>query len=79
MKLLLLRFQKLSFTITMDSELHGFGGYFECVLYKDVSISINPATHSKGNDIFWFTPRYFFVCNAQLVACMNEKNDPSGF
>jgi protein arginine N-methyltransferase 5 len=36
------------FAVNMDSELHGFGGYFECVLYKDVNISINPATHSKG-------------------------------
>ena len=42
------RFGKLSFNVDMDSELHGFGGYFECVLFKDVVISINPATHSKG-------------------------------
>ena len=35
----------------MDAELHGFGGYFECVLYKDVNLSINPATHSKGRKI----------------------------
>ena len=32
----------------MDSELHGFGGYFECTLYKDVMISITPQTQSPG-------------------------------
>ena len=36
----------------MDSELHGFGGYFECTLYKDIMISINPNTHSPG--LFYF-------------------------
>ena len=37
-----------NFTVDMDSELHGFGGYFECTLYKDVMISITPQTHSPG-------------------------------
>lgn len=44
----LTRYEIKSFDITMDAVLHGFGGYFECVLYKDVMISINPPTHSKG-------------------------------
>lgn len=42
------RYGSLTFKIDMDSELHGFGGYFECVLYKNVVISINPETHSEG-------------------------------
>ena len=41
----------------MDSVLHGFGGYFECTLYKDIMISINPATHSKG--MFSWFPIFF--------------------
>lgn len=39
-----------TFKVEMDAYLHGFGGYFECQLYKDVMISINPATHSPGKE-----------------------------
>ena len=42
------RYEIKKFKIDMDSELHGFGGYFECTLYKDIMISINPSTHSPG-------------------------------
>ena len=42
------RYEVKNFTVDMDSELHGFGGYFECTLYKDVMISITPQTHSPG-------------------------------
>ncbi|XP_040572050.1 protein arginine N-methyltransferase 5 [Lepeophtheirus salmonis] len=51
------RYDVKTFDITYDSELHGFGGYFECVLYKDVMISINPSTHSKG--MFSWFPIFF--------------------
>jgi len=51
------RFATKHFRVTMDSVLHGFGGYFECQLYKDVMISINPATHSKG--MFSWFPIFF--------------------
>jgi len=51
------RFDTKTFTVTMDSVLHGFGGYFECTLYKDIMISINPATHSKG--MFSWFPIFF--------------------
>ena len=37
--------------------MHGFAGYFECVLYKDVLLSIHPPTHSE-NMFSWF-PIYF--------------------
>jgi len=47
------RYQELTFTINNDSILHGFGGYFECYLYKDVLISILPSTHSPGM-FSWF-------------------------
>jgi len=51
------RFGTRTFTVTMDSVLHGFGGYFECTLYKDIMISINPATHSQG--MFSWFPIFF--------------------
>jgi len=47
------RYSELSFTIVADSVLHGFGGYFECKLYKDIMISILPSTHSPGM-FSWF-------------------------
>ena len=43
----------MSFTAVADSVLHGFGGYFECKLYKEIMISILPATHSPGM-FSWF-------------------------
>merc|ERR1719483_1920994 len=47
------RYEELSFSIISDSVLHGFGGYFECYLYKNIMISILPATHSPGM-FSWF-------------------------
>jgi len=47
------RYEELSFKIISDSVLHGFGGYFECLLYKNIMISILPATHSPGM-FSWF-------------------------
>ena len=47
------RYSELSFNITADAVLHGFGGYFECYLYKDIMISILPSTHSPGM-FSWF-------------------------
>lgn len=37
--------------------MHGFAGYFECVLYGDVLLSIHPPTHSD-NMFSWF-PIFF--------------------
>ncbi|KAI8350689.1 PRMT5 arginine-N-methyltransferase-domain-containing protein [Mortierella sp. GBAus27b] len=37
--------------------IHGVAGYFESILYKDVIMSINPATHSPG--MFSWFPIYF--------------------
>ena len=33
--------------------MHGFAGYFEAVLYKEVKLSIRPETHSPGM-FSWF-------------------------
>ncbi|KAK3907651.1 Protein arginine N-methyltransferase 5 [Frankliniella fusca] len=51
------RFKKLQFKIRQTGVLHGFAGYFETVLYKDVMLSINPATHSPG--MFSWFPIFF--------------------
>lgn len=42
------RFKTLRFTATMDSVMHGFAGYFDTVLYKDVMLSTHPMTHTAG-------------------------------
>jgi protein arginine N-methyltransferase 5 len=46
--------------------MHGFAGYFESRLYKDVMISINPATHSPG--MFSWFPIYFPIQTPIYVA-----------
>uniref|UniRef100_A0A671KKI6 Protein arginine N-methyltransferase 5 n=1 Tax=Sinocyclocheilus anshuiensis TaxID=1608454 RepID=A0A671KKI6_9TELE len=47
------RYQCLRFFIGCNSVLHGFAGYFEATLYKDVTLSIKPETHSPGM-FSWF-------------------------
>lgn len=47
------RYEVLNFSIEQDSVLHGLGGYFECILYKEIMLSILPATHSPGM-FSWF-------------------------
>ncbi|CAH0383631.1 unnamed protein product [Bemisia tabaci] len=51
------RYGTLKFDITQDCVLHGFAGFFETVLYKDVLLSIVPETYSTGM-ISWF-PIFF--------------------
>ena len=36
------RYKELCFDLVADSVLHGFAGYFECQLYKKITISIPP-------------------------------------
>lgn len=47
----------LTFNISQDCILHGFAGYFESILYKDVKLSIVPETFSEG--MFSWFPAYF--------------------
>ncbi|GAB67175.1 arginine N-methyltransferase 5 [Plasmodium cynomolgi strain B] len=42
------RYKRLSFTINMNSYLHGFLCYFKSQLYEDVYLSIEPNTHTKN-------------------------------
>ena len=51
------RCKTLRFTAKLDAMLHGFSGFFEAVLYKDIKMSILPETHSQGL-ASWF-PMFF--------------------
>lgn len=55
------RFSSLEFELDHDAVIHGFAGYFECVLYKDVVISTNPATHTP--EMYSWFPIYFPIIN----------------
>ncbi|KAJ3312571.1 Protein arginine N-methyltransferase 5 [Boothiomyces sp. JEL0838] len=55
------RYATATFDIQQDSLMHGFAAYFESILYKDVTLSINPATHSPDMTS-WF-PMYFPIKN----------------
>lgn len=50
------RYTTLTFDIKQDCILHGFAGYFNAVLYKDIDISIEPSTFSTG--MFSWYPAY---------------------
>lgn len=50
------RYTTLTFDIQQDCILHGFAGYFNAVLYKDINISIEPSTFSTG--MFSWYPAY---------------------
>ena len=47
------RVRQLSFAIDHALTIHGFAGYFDCSLYKDIGFSTVPETHSPGM-FSWF-------------------------
>ncbi|KAM8948594.1 protein arginine N-methyltransferase 5 isoform 2-T2 [Lycaon pictus] len=47
------RYCTLEFPVEVNTVLHGFAGYFETVLYQDITLSIRPETHSPGM-FSWF-------------------------
>uniref|UniRef100_A0A1A9X3K2 Protein arginine N-methyltransferase n=1 Tax=Glossina brevipalpis TaxID=37001 RepID=A0A1A9X3K2_9MUSC len=51
------RYKILNFPVDLDCVLTGIAGYFESTLYNDITISINPPTHTCGL-VSWF-PMYF--------------------
>ncbi|KAI8099404.1 PRMT5 arginine-N-methyltransferase-domain-containing protein [Halteromyces radiatus] len=52
-----IRYSQTKFTVDKTMTMHGVAGYFESVLYKDVTISIHPDTHSPG--MFSWFPIFF--------------------
>lgn len=59
------RYKCLKFEITSNMQLHGFSGYFDATLYKNITISIEPSTHSIG--MFSWFPVYFPIKDTMLV------------
>jgi len=51
----------LEFKAEKAATIHGFAGYFEAKLYKDIDISINPDTFSEG--MFSWFPAYIPINN----------------
>lgn len=59
------RYAKITFPVAETHLVHGFAGYFEAVLYKDVKLSINPETVTEG--MFSWFPIYFPIANPVYV------------
>ncbi|XP_017880424.1 protein arginine N-methyltransferase 5 [Ceratina calcarata] len=51
------RYETRVFKVQQNSVLHGFSGYFDTVLFNDVTLSIEPSTHSPG--MFSWFPIFF--------------------
>jgi type II protein arginine methyltransferase len=66
------RFKTLKFEVKLDCILHGFAGYFDCVLYKDIKLSIHPFTHSKGLSS-WFS--LFFPISVRCSLGRKESSN----
>ncbi|CAF1004037.1 unnamed protein product [Rotaria sp. Silwood1] len=64
------RYDEVEFTIPTTGTMHGLAGFFEAKLYKDISISIEPNTHSK-NLISWFP--MFFPIREPITLATNSK------
>eukprot|EP00922_Rhytidocystis_sp_ex-Travisia-forbesii_P064360 GHVS01095652.1.p1 GENE.GHVS01095652.1~~GHVS01095652.1.p1 ORF type:complete len:750 (-),score=75.08 GHVS01095652.1:1007-3163(-) len=73
------RYAELLFTAKSAALMHGFAGYFDCCLYKDVRISIAPRTFSEG--MFSWFPLYFplkepvYVHRGDVVKCHIWRQD----
>lgn len=64
------RYATLTFDIKQDCTLHGFAGYFNAILYKDINISIEPSTFSKG--MFSWYPAYIPI-KSSITLKKNEQ------
>lgn len=59
------RYSTLTFDIKQDCILHGFAGYFNATLYKDINISIEPSTFSTG--MFSWYPAYIPIKTSMIL------------
>lgn len=60
------RHGRLHFSTPFDTILHGFAGYFHCTLYKHISISIEPSTHTPS--MFSWFPIYFPIHHPSFLS-----------
>ena len=65
------RHAKLTFTSSVHGVLHGFAGYFDCVLYKDIVMSILPDHRHSAGMFSWF-PIFFPLLQPLLVSAGQE-------
>ena len=65
------RYVKADFNMQVPCTIHGFVGYFESVLYKEVLMSIHPPTHSK--DLHSWFPMYFPIKSPMFSAGGNVQ------
>lgn len=61
------RYTQLKFKVAQDCMLNGFAGFFDTVLYKDITLSIHPETHTKGLSS-WFSMFFPLAEPQQLKA-----------
>lgn len=67
----------LSFPCATRSTCHGFAGYFEAVLYKDIQLSTNPVTmDAKSKDMLSWFP-IFFPLRTPLTVPGDDKGSNS--
>jgi len=66
------RYTVMTFDIPLANTIHGFAGYFESKLYKDISISIYPPTFSTG--MFSWFPLYFPLRNPLYIPGNSKIN-----
>lgn len=59
------RYKSFSFVAKNSAIIHGFAGYFDCYLYKDIFFSIRPDNHTKDMTS-WF-PIYFPILSPIAV------------
>nr|AEX33822.1 protein arginine methyltransferase 5-like protein [Schmidtea mediterranea] len=61
------RYRELVFKVKEDGVIHGFAGFFHCILYKNVTMSIHPDMHSP--DMFsWFPIVFPIIKPIQIKA-----------
>ncbi|KAI9290872.1 PRMT5-domain-containing protein [Neoconidiobolus thromboides FSU 785] len=65
------REEALEFHLEKPGVVHGFAGYFEAKLYKDILCSIHPDTHSP--DMFSWFPIYFPLRKPLLISDVNRS------
>lgn len=59
------RFKELSFESTLDYLCHGFSGYFDCTLYRNITLSTVPGKQTPG--MFSWFPIYFPIIEPVFV------------
>lgn len=64
------RYEKRNFQIKYNCVLHGFAGYFQTILYKDITLSIVPENHSQG--MFSWFPIFFPVKDPVYLVAGSE-------